>query len=130
MIFPIVDATLEQIFHCNALYAIHSVSLTRSRLTIGKYRYYSLIENQIQNRSDLIKIKLFVRLMLAKGIIKFELCVFNCFGHTIHLVFAIVYEYLRICYRNDVYLSISEFVMEYRSLLKADTNFHLIGKCM
>ena len=68
--------------------------------------------------------------MFVKGIIEFELRIFNCFGHTIYLILAIMYEYLWVGHRNDVYFPVSQFVMEYRPLLETHTDFHLIGECV
>ena len=45
VVLPIVDASLEKIFHSNGLDAVHRVGLARAGLTIGKDCYYSLIED-------------------------------------------------------------------------------------
>lgn len=68
--------------------------------------------------------------MLAEGIIKFELCVFNGFGHTVHLESAVMDEDLWICHRDYVNFSIGKFLVEDGPLLEANTDFHLVRKCM
>ena len=56
MILPVVNTSLEKILDSNALQAVHSISLSRPSLTIGKYGYNSLVKNKVHNRSDLIKV--------------------------------------------------------------------------
>lgn len=60
VVLPIIDAALEKIFDRNALYAIHGVCFARSRLAVCKYCDDALVEDEIENGSDLIKIELFI----------------------------------------------------------------------
>ena len=53
---PVINATLEKVFDCNALNAIHRESFSRPCLPICKYCYDALIEDQVENGSYLIEI--------------------------------------------------------------------------
>ena len=130
VILPIIDTAFEKIFYCNALNAVHGVGLARASLTIGKDRYYTLIENQVKDWTHLVEVEFFVRLELAEGIIKFELRVLNRLRHAIHFVLAVVHVDFWIHYRNDIDLALSKLLMEYGSLLEAYAYLHLIGERM
>ena len=128
VILPIIDTAFKKIFYCNALNAVHGVGLARASLTIGKDRYYTLIENQVKDRTHLVEVELFIALPFAEGIVKFELCVLDRLRHAIHFVLAVVDEDLGIHYRNDINLALSKLLMEYWTLLEANANLHLIGE--
>ena len=68
--------------------------------------------------------------MFAKSIIKFELRIFNCFGHTVNFVLAVVHVDFWVGNRDNIDLSVSQFLLEDGPLLEAHTDFHLISKCM
>ena len=56
MILPVVNTSLKKILDSDALQAVHSISLSRPSLTVGKNGYNSLVENKVHYRSDLIKV--------------------------------------------------------------------------
>ena len=60
MVFPIVDAPLEQVFHRDALNPVHCEGLARASLTVGKDGHYALVEYEIKYWSDLVEVQLFV----------------------------------------------------------------------
>jgi len=130
VILPIIDTAFEKIFYCNALNAVHGVGLARTSLTIGKDCYYTLIENQVKDRTHLVEVEFFIGLEFAEGIIKFELCVLNRLRHAIHLVLAVVYVYFWIYYRNHIDFAFSKLLMENGPLLEANANLRLIGERM
>ena len=66
--------------------------------------------------------------MLAKGIVKFELCVFNCFGNTVYFVLAVMDVYFWVSNRDYIDFSVGKFLLEYRPLFEAHTDFHLVSK--
>lgn len=128
MIFPIVDTSLEQILHSDTLKAVHSVGFSRASLPIRKNGDDALIENKIQNWTNLVEVKLLVGLAVREGIIKSKLSVFDCFGHSIYFVLAIVDDDLWVGHRYDVNLTIRELLLENGALLEAHTDLHLVGE--
>lgn len=56
MIFPVVNSSFEEIFNCYILNSIHCISFSRSCLTICKNGDNTLIEYQVKNRTNLIKV--------------------------------------------------------------------------
>lgn len=78
----------------------------------------------------MVEIELFIRFVLAESIVKFELGIFNCFGHAIHFVLAIVHKDLRVAHRDHVDLSVRQLLVEDGPLLEAHTDFHLVSKSM
>ena len=96
MVFPIIDSFLEQIFDSDVLQPIHCVRLSGTSLAISKDGDNTLVKDKIQDRTHLIKVQLFVRLIIAKSIIEFVLGVVNHFGYTIHFVFTIMHNNFRI----------------------------------
>ena len=130
MILPIINTALKKIFDCNALNAVHRVGLARASLAVGKDCYYALIENQVKDRTHLIKVQFFIGLEFAEGIVKFELRVLNSLGDAVHFVLAVMHIDFWIHHGYHVDLAIGKFLMEDRPLLKADANFHLICEGM
>lgn len=90
MVFPVVDATFEQILDSNTLDTVHCVCFARACLAICENSYDSLIENQVKDWAHLVEIELLVSLKFTKSIIKFEFRVFDSLGYTIYFIFAIM----------------------------------------
>ena len=128
VILPIVNATLEEILDSDALDAVHCVRLAGARLPVRENGHYSLIEYQIKDGPHLVEVQLLVGFVLAESIIKFEFRVFNCFGHSINFILAIMNENLRVRYRDYIYLAVRQLLLEDRPLLEAHTDLHLVRK--
>lgn len=128
MVFPVVNTSIKKIFDGDILQTIHRISLSWASLTISKDSYDTLIENKIQNWSDLEKVKLFIGLIVSKRIVKFELSIVNHFCDTIDLVFTVMNYDLWIWHRYNVDFTISQFIMKNGSLFETYRNFHLISK--
>jgi len=126
VILPVVDSALKQIFHCDRLNAVHRVRLARTSLSVGEDRDDTLIEYQIENGTHLKEVKLFIGIVLIKGIVKLELIVLNSLRHAIYLVSAVMNNNLRVDDRDHIDLTVGKLVLENRSLLEADRNLHLV----
>jgi hypothetical protein len=85
-----------------------------------------LVEYQIENRPDLIEVKLFTGLVLAERIVKLELIVLNSFGNTVNFVATVMDNDLRVYYRNYIDVTISKLLVEDGPLFETDTDFHLV----
>ena len=128
MIFPVVNTSLKKIFDRNALQAVHGVSLSRSCLAIREYGYNSLVENQVKNGPDLIKVQLLSLFFVIEAIVELEVLIDDGLGDSIDLVPAVMHYDLWIHHRNHINLSVSELSLEDRPLFEADTDVHLVSK--
>lgn len=128
MVLPVVDAPLEEILDSDALQAVHRVSFSRTGLSVGEYGDDTLVEYEIQNRTNLIEIQLFVGLIVRERVVEPELCVFNRLAHSVYFVFAVVDYDLWVRDRDDIDLTISKLLLENGALLEAHTDLHLVSK--
>ena len=126
MVFPIIDASFKKIFNSYTLKTVHCVCFTRASLTVSKNSDTTLVEYQIENRPDLIEVKLFTGLVLAERIVKLELIVLNSFGNTVNFVATVMDNDLRVYYRNYIDVTISKLLVEDGPLFETDTDFHLV----
>lgn len=66
VVFPVVDASFEEVLYSDVLDPVHGVSLARASLSVGKDGHDSLVEDQVEDGSHLEKVKLLIRLLFAK----------------------------------------------------------------
>ena len=120
MILPVVNAPFEKVLDSDILNAIHGVSFARTSLTVSEDGHDTLVEDKIEDGSDLEKVQLLVSVMLIEGVVELEFGVFDGFGDTIDLVAAVVNHNFWVYHADHINLTVSQLVLEDWSLLEAD----------
>ena len=98
VVLPVVDATLEEVLDSNRLNTIHRVRLATAGLTVSENGDDTSVEDQVEDGTNLEEIELFIRVVLIEGIVEFEVRVFNCLGHAVNLVSAVVDDNARVAH--------------------------------
>ena len=105
MLLKVWDASVEEVSDGQLLKAVHGEGLPWTGLAIGEHCHYSLVEHQIQDRSDRKEVKVLSWLFMRECVIEDEFWVVNELSDPIDPVLALVDNDRRVCARYAVDLS-------------------------